>query len=409
MPKIITEIAIKRKKNERSDTRRPLDLAPLPRKIGRRRLQKGIRVRYIDPAQYATGVERPFFYDPGFTPLGYTPPGQELRGTFCPWPPFADTDSFLSSFHSYYLDGDRDTWAELYREAKADETPQFFAVGVQNPYEEGKGYPVSEAENASNGYSLKYNDGGWEQLWRNFNTATFKVTRLPVYADDAVTFVLDHSSDVFLSPSARFWEGRASSWQPIPFPPLSGPFYRRVRFYLLNHFLRTIPRSVAINNSLYQDWWARPTRPTAGGNWPAHQELPNYLREFFYEIFTGVGEARTTAIDVQAWANGPGGFAGDPNDYLVDEGFPNTYSGSGLVFDGGPQSNKTWMDFPVVRWFTWYRPEGLLSAIINKKGGEDHGWYYVWRAEATNVSNPYGSPAFPTIAAFGGADRGAQV
>lgn len=426
MPKTITQIEIKRKQKAKKDTQRPIDLAPLPRKIGRRRLTPGIFVRYFDPAQYVNGTERPFFYDLAFEPLGYDGAGwlPEFPGslpssasTCIPWPPFTDRYGYKDPFNAYMLAGDRETWATTYKEIKADENIQFQTPYMFN-YDEERGYPVPDHIAEANEYHFSFGDGGWEQGWLNFHTRADsssshwqKITRTPDFDDDHFPFQQTGDCDVFFAPSPRFWEGRAVAFVE-KFPTfLSGPFSKRYQLFLANHFLRTVPRA-ALHHDDFDTWWSYilDGNVTPGGVFPSG--MATHIKQFMYELFMTLPESRSKIIDAIAWEDD--GLTNDPNDYTTGGGFPNTYSPGGLEFNadawgGSTENPRSWLDRPLVRWIKWYRPVGLLTAIMHKKNGEDPGWYYVWRTVATTIRKPYPSAAFPTIPDIAAADLGARV
>lgn len=165
MPKIITQIEIKRKKDEDSKTRRPIDLAPLPRRIGRRRLVSDVRGRFFDFGRYANGTERYFLPTQEISPLTIaTHPFYGPQPTL-PVPPTAYTD-YVAAYNAHLLDGDRDEYSEIYEEVDPLENAQFSAGNfIYSDYKEGRGYKYSvgyvdvEYDNAN---YLSINDGGWE-------------------------------------------------------------------------------------------------------------------------------------------------------------------------------------------------------------------------------------------------------
>ena len=425
MPKIITQIAIKEREDEDAKKRlKGVEPSPFYENPFRRRLDPKIYVKYFDPAQYATGAERPFFFDLDFTPVGYDGSGwtgglPSGANTCVPWPPYTDKYGYLSSYNAYMLAGDRDTWASTYREIKADENIQF-STPYMSDYAEGKGYPVHDHVAVANSYGFSYNDGGWEQGWMGFHTLAHlpasqwqTITRTPSFEDDHFPFAITGNCDIFLAPSPKFWEGRAVAFIE-KFPTfLSGPFSRRYRLFLANHFIRTIPRISGLHHDDYDTWWSYiidGEGPTPGGVFPSN--MATHIKQFMYNLFMSLPESRSQVIDAEAWEND--GLGNDPNGYLVGGSFPNTYSGGSFIFNadnwGGSTDNpRSWLDRPLVRWFNWYRSVGLLTAIIHKKTGEDPGWYYVWRTTATTIQKPYPSAAFPTIPNIAAADLGARV
>lgn len=422
MPKFDTIVSIKPEPDEKG-RRKGVVRPRIEDEAWRRRIKHNIHVRYFDPAQYANGTERPFFYDLDFAPVGYDNSGwtgglPSGANTCVPWPPFTDKYGYLDPYNAYLLDGDREEWATTYKEIKADENIQFFTPYITD-YVEGLGYPVPDHVAETNSYHFSFGDGGWEQGWLNFHTLAHlpashwqKITRTPDFADDHFEFQQTGNCNIFLAPSPRFWEGRAVSFTEKYPTYLSGPFSKRQNLFLANHFLRTVPRA-ALHHADFDTWWSYiidGEGPTPGGVFPSNMATP--IKQFMWNLFMGLPESRSKVVDAEAWEID--GLSNDPNDYVIGGSFPNTYSGGSFIFDpdnwGGSTDNpRSWLDRPLVRWFKWYRPVGMLAAIIHKKDGEDPGWYYVWRTVATTINKPYPSAAFPTIPSIASADLGARV
>lgn len=419
MPKIITQIEIKRKRKKTgADLKRPIDDLPEFDDPVRRRLSRGRYIRYFDLAQYANGVERPFSYLLAFDGLsvvdvpGWTGVLPSSLYTCVPWPDSTDKYGYIDSYHDYLLMGDPNDWATTYKEVKAHENTQFFA-DFATDYQEGKGYPINQYTiDANPGFLLGVSDGGWDQGWLSFNThpVQFRTTRSESYAAPHFQLdMIDGDIDVFLAPSPKFWEGRAVSFTQWVGGFLSGPFAHRQYQWVAGHVLHTIPRTNGLHHPGYDTWWEW----VLGLHGSPGNRFPNPtsdVKSFMYGLFMSVA-GRTNRINIRQWELD--GMDDNVNDYVEGGSFPQ-YGTGGYVFDwdawgGSVDSQRSWIDRPIVRWFNWWRPAGMLSAIINKKGGTDPGWYYVWRNVPYGIRKPYPSAAFPGIADIANADLGCRV
>lgn len=337
MPKIITQIEIKRKKAESSDTRRPLDLAPLPRRIGRRRLRE-VRpyLRVWDTCQYADGTDR----DDLTRHFGIEVVGNNPALTAFP------------TFNSIIFAVPYETWDTVFKEITDSVDDYNIDLGDFGDYVEGRGLESTALPpDVPNLHVLAQNK--YFTTWLLPASTKIKITRTPVFSDPAATFTFNFDCDLFLVPGLHNRYGLAVYNGGTPAP---GNGEDNVGYKVLS-LQAPLPRSL-VGSDEFDLIWANRVNSAA-----ASVIDISYYRNLFLND-------RTPQLYVE------------PPYVIVDaNGFP-TYS---------DHSPADWDHTPRLGFTPATKQGGTLLAAIRKNLPESVEWYFVWAGSGGySPSDPVG-------------------
>jgi hypothetical protein len=347
-----------------------------PQRLGRRRLGN-IYINYYDRGALADGSDVGFSITPSvvslfrdlsssaFTSLPYhlvqTVSSSIMAVNFSGYPPRFNFDGidFKSELNTHLFSTDPETWATTYRKIDdtlepdydssfTGETEGYFSRGWKVHPDEKNG----EITTASSLYFMTSGTGATSPEWPGYESldiaTSCKVTTEQDYNADAVDFVLDANSDVFLTPSIMFYVGCA-------FRDGTG---LDEEVWVLNALYRPLPRATIGSSE-----WAE---ILAGGAF--NTGMTTGTRNWWYNLAVSDPNARCLYVDFNTATN-IGGQEYDTADIssISPSSFPqNSDAHYGNVIESSRR--------PYIAAMLFRSPIGCCIAQIKKRGT----WYYVW-------------------------------
>lgn len=392
----IYEIEILRKKHPKKDGRKTMVLPSRRGEVWRRRLPKDIYIQYFDWGAFADGSDVPLTIvpdvvelqtgpDSGFysnpyhgvnTLTGLTPDPavREVVNTsaFPPLVSYGDVD-FSSFLNASLFASDPETWEGTYREIDDTLAPEY-SLGYTGAggYTAGKGFKVTDGEKTAGAINvtsiwhlMTFTTGeSIDWVFTTSGTSECKVTTEQDYSADPVTFTLDASCKVFITPAMTFYWGCATTFTagPTVYPIIK----------LLNAIYRPLSRENTINDSNWDD-----LRSSTGGPTIFKTGLSTGTRNWWHNLATGDPNARMLDIDFStATPATPPHWDLSSVNYSSPGGFPqNPDAHYGDVFNS---IVRPYVAFKLYR----MEPGTCLAAI--KKGDT---WYYVWNTNVISLDN----------------------